>query len=291
MILQKLKTDAEAYLGEKVTQAVITVPAYFNDSQRKATKDAGRDRRPGGAAHHQRADGGRAGLRPGQEEGREDRRLRPGRRHLRHLASWSWATASSRSRAPTATPTWAATTSTSASSTGWPTSSRRAGHRPAAGPHGAAAPEGSGRAGQDRAFQHARATEINLPFITADASGPKHLNMTLTRAKLEQLVGDLIESHAAADAGRRSRTPGMKPRQDRRGGAGRRPDAHAGGAGDGQEVLRQGAAQGRQPGRGGGGRRGDPGRRAAGRRQGRAAARRDAADAGHRDAGRRDRRR
>ncbi|MCX4312282.1 MAG: molecular chaperone DnaK [Clostridia bacterium] len=42
MILTKLKTDAEAYLGEKVTQAVITVPAYFNDSQRQATKDAGR---------------------------------------------------------------------------------------------------------------------------------------------------------------------------------------------------------------------------------------------------------
>src|SRR5512136_2089208 len=42
MILQKLKTDAEAYLGEAVTQAVITVPAYFNDSQRQATKDAGR---------------------------------------------------------------------------------------------------------------------------------------------------------------------------------------------------------------------------------------------------------
>lgn len=42
MILQKLKTDAEAYLGEEVKDAVITVPAYFNDSQRQATKDAGR---------------------------------------------------------------------------------------------------------------------------------------------------------------------------------------------------------------------------------------------------------
>ncbi len=42
MILQKIKTDAEAYLGETVTQAVITVPAYFNDSQRQATKDAGK---------------------------------------------------------------------------------------------------------------------------------------------------------------------------------------------------------------------------------------------------------
>ncbi|MBQ7704145.1 MAG: Hsp70 family protein, partial [Selenomonadaceae bacterium] len=41
MVLQKLKADAEAYLGETVTQAVITVPAYFNDSQRQATKDAG----------------------------------------------------------------------------------------------------------------------------------------------------------------------------------------------------------------------------------------------------------
>ena len=42
MILQKLKTDAEAFLGEKITEAVITVPAYFNDAQRQATKDAGR---------------------------------------------------------------------------------------------------------------------------------------------------------------------------------------------------------------------------------------------------------
>ena len=42
MILQKLKKDAEAYLGEKVTEAVITVPAYFNDAQRQATKDAGK---------------------------------------------------------------------------------------------------------------------------------------------------------------------------------------------------------------------------------------------------------
>ena len=42
MVLQKLKTDAEAYLGETVTEAVITVPAYFSDSQRQATKDAGK---------------------------------------------------------------------------------------------------------------------------------------------------------------------------------------------------------------------------------------------------------
>jgi molecular chaperone DnaK len=66
--LMKLKRDAESYLGEDVTDAVITVPAYFNDAQRQATKDAGTDRRPQRAAHHQRAHRGRAGLRPRQGE-------------------------------------------------------------------------------------------------------------------------------------------------------------------------------------------------------------------------------
>ena len=46
MILTKLKNDAESYLGEKVTEAVITVPAYFSDSQKQATKDGGQDRGP-----------------------------------------------------------------------------------------------------------------------------------------------------------------------------------------------------------------------------------------------------
>ena len=56
MILQKIKTDAEAYLGQPVTQAVITVPAYFNDSQRQATKDAGKIAGLEVLAHRQRAD-------------------------------------------------------------------------------------------------------------------------------------------------------------------------------------------------------------------------------------------
>ena len=64
MILQKLKADAEAYLGEPVTEAVITVPAYFTDAQRQATKDAGKIAGLDVQAYHQRADGGRAGLRP-----------------------------------------------------------------------------------------------------------------------------------------------------------------------------------------------------------------------------------
>ncbi len=58
LILQKLKAEAENYLGATVTKAVITVPAYFTDAQRQATKDAGAHRRPGSAAHHQRADRG-----------------------------------------------------------------------------------------------------------------------------------------------------------------------------------------------------------------------------------------
>ena len=85
MILGKLKEAAEAYLGEKVTQAVITVPAYFNDSQRQATKDAGKIAGLEVDAHHQRADRGRAGLRARQEEGRDHRGLRLRRRHVRHL--------------------------------------------------------------------------------------------------------------------------------------------------------------------------------------------------------------
>ena len=64
MVLQKLKTDAEKQVGNPITQAVITVPAYFNDAQRQATKDAGKIAKPRSAPHHQRADGSRFGLRP-----------------------------------------------------------------------------------------------------------------------------------------------------------------------------------------------------------------------------------
>ena len=73
MILQKIKTDAEAYLGEEVTEAVITVPAYFNDSQRQATKDAGPYRRAERTAHRQRTHGLIPGLRHGQASGPDDR--------------------------------------------------------------------------------------------------------------------------------------------------------------------------------------------------------------------------
>jgi Molecular chaperone len=69
-VLKKMKKTAEDYLGEPVTEAVITVPAYFNDSQRQATKGRRPYRRSGRQTHHQRADRGCAGLRPGQGQGR-----------------------------------------------------------------------------------------------------------------------------------------------------------------------------------------------------------------------------
>src|SRR5580704_4159940 len=71
LILRQLKRNAERFFGAPVTQAVITVPAYFNDAQRQATKDAG----------------GIAGLWPRQEAERHHCCLRSGRRHLRHLDS------------------------------------------------------------------------------------------------------------------------------------------------------------------------------------------------------------
>ena len=93
-------------------------------------------------------------------------------------------------------------------------------------------------------------TDVNLPFITADQNGPKHLNIRLTRAKLEQLVADLIERcrgpvlQALKDAGM---TASQIDEVVLVGGATRMPKV--------QELvkagLRQGAAQGRQPGRGG----------------------------------------
>ena len=68
MVLQKMKQTAEEYLGETVTEAVITVPAYFNDAQRKATTDAGKIAGLGREAHRQRTHGRVIGLRPGQED-------------------------------------------------------------------------------------------------------------------------------------------------------------------------------------------------------------------------------
>jgi molecular chaperone DnaK len=128
-VLQKMKKTAEDYLGETVTEAVITVPAYFNDSQRQATKDAGRSpvwRSSASSTSRPRRRWPTAWTRP-----RAIRRSRsttsaaapstsPSSRSPRSTASTS-----SRCCRPTATPSSAARTSTCASSTTWPRSSRR----------------------------------------------------------------------------------------------------------------------------------------------------------------------
>ncbi len=123
MILQKIKADAEAYLGEPITQAVITVPAYFNDSQRQATKDAGRI--AGLDVQRIINEPTASALAYGLDKKVDHKIVRSTTWAAARSTSPSstWARACSRCLARTATPSWAATTLTSASSTGLPTSS------------------------------------------------------------------------------------------------------------------------------------------------------------------------
>ena len=81
----KMKRVAEDYLGQPVTEAVVTVPAYFDDAQRQATKDAGKIAGLTVRQHPQRADRGRARVRPPAPAEPAARGVRPRRRHVRHL--------------------------------------------------------------------------------------------------------------------------------------------------------------------------------------------------------------
>ncbi len=112
LILRQLKQNAETYLGEPVTQAVITVPAYFNDAQRQATKDAGRIAGLEVLRLVNEPTAASLGLRAGQAERRHHRRLRFWRRHVRYFHSAVCTTASSKCWPPMATRIWAATIST-----------------------------------------------------------------------------------------------------------------------------------------------------------------------------------
>jgi molecular chaperone DnaK len=192
MILQKLKTDAEAYLGEPVTEAVITVPAYFNDSQRQATKDAGQIaglevlriiNEPTAASLAYGLD------KKGEEtiavydlgggtfdisileigEGTFQVKSTNGDTHLggddfdQRVIDWLVDEFKKDQGIDLR-------------------QDRMALQR---------LKEAAEKAKIE--LSTVMQTDVNLPFITADASGPKHLNLTLTRAKLEQLVGDLVE--------------------------------------------------------------------------------------------------
>ncbi len=206
MVLAKLKKDAEDYLGQPVNQAVITVPAYFNDSQRQATKDAGRIaglevlriiNEPTAAALAYGLDkkndetilvfdlgGGTFDVSVLEvSEGLVEVKATNGDTHL---GGDDWDKAI----------------------TDWVVSQFLA-------------DQGIDVSQDRQALQRVREasekakielsstmqSEINLPFVTADATGPKHLQMALTRAKFEQLTDQLVErlkkpfNQALADAG------------------------------------------------------------------------------------------
>jgi molecular chaperone DnaK len=192
MILHKLKADAEAYLGEPVTQAVITVPAYFNDSQRQATKDAGEiaglevlriineptasslayglDRKAdeviavydlgGGTFDISILDVGEGVFEVKSTNG--DTFL-GGDDFDQHITDWIAEEFRKENGIDLR-------------------SDKQALQR---------LKESAEKAKIE--LSTTIQSEINLPFITADASGPKHLTMTLTRARLEQLTEDLVE--------------------------------------------------------------------------------------------------
>lgn len=206
MILQKLKADAEAYLGETVTQAVITVPAYFTDSQRQATKDAGAIagldvlriiNEPTAAALAYGVDKDEEGkvlvfdlgggtfdvsiLELG--DGVFEVKATSGNNHLggddfdQRIMDWMIAEFKK--------------------DTGIDLSQDKMADQRLKEAAEKAKIELSG----------VMSTNINLPFITADATGPKHLDLTLTRAKFEELTHDLVEAtieptrKALADSG------------------------------------------------------------------------------------------
>ena len=284
-ILGKMKETAEAYLGEPVTQAVITVPAYFNDSQRQATKDAGRI-------------AGLEVLRIINEPTAAALAYGMDKKHTGTIAVYDLGGGTFDISVLEIGDGVFEVKSTNGDTFlgGEDFDARIIDYL---------ADEFRKEQGidlrQDKlALQRlkeaaekakielssSKETEINLPFITADASGPKHLVMKLTRAKLESLVDDLISRTldpcraALKDAGV---TAGEIGEVILVGGMTRMPKV----IDTVKNVLRQGAGAQRQPRRGGGDRRGGAGRGADGRREGRAAARRDAAVARHRDAGRR----
>jgi len=192
MILQKLKSDAEAYLGEKVTQAVITVPAYFDNAQREATKDAGRI--AGLEVLRIINEPTAASLAYGLDKKKDEKiavydlgggtfdvsilELGDG---VFEVKSTNGDTHLGGDDFDQRIINWLADEFKRENGIDLRTD-RMALQR---------LKEAAERAKIE--LSSTMSTEINLPFITADASGPKHLTVTLSRAKLEQLVGDLVE--------------------------------------------------------------------------------------------------
>jgi molecular chaperone DnaK len=192
MILQKLKTDAEAYLGERVTQAVITVPAYFNDAQRQATRDAGRI--AGLEVLRIINEPTAASLAYGLDKKKDERiavyDLGGGTFDISILELGDGVFEVKSTNGDTHLGgddfdqriiNWMADEFRKEQGIDL-RQDRMALQR---------LKEAAEKAKKE--LSSSMQTEINLPFITADASGPKHLNMSLSRSKLEQLVEDMIE--------------------------------------------------------------------------------------------------
>jgi molecular chaperone DnaK len=192
MILQKLKADAEAYLGESVDKAVITVPAYFDDSQRNATKDAGRiaGLEVLRIINEPTASALAYGLeKKGDEQiavydlggGTYDISILDLSEGVFQVLATNGDTHLGGDDFDQRIIDWLADEFKRTEGIDL-RSDRMALQR---------LKEAAEKAKVE--LSSTQETDINLPFITADASGPKHLNITLTRSKLEQLVGDLIE--------------------------------------------------------------------------------------------------
>lgn len=192
MILQKLKADAEAYLGEEVTQAVITVPAYFNDAQRQATKDAGRI--AGLEVLRIINEPTAASLAYGLNESHDhtiavydlgggtfDISILDVGDGVFEVRSTNGDTFLGGDDFDERIINWVADEFKKESGIDL------RGDRQALQRLKEAAES------VKKELSSTTSAEINLPFITANQSGPKHLNMTLTRSKLEELVHDLIQ--------------------------------------------------------------------------------------------------
>ena len=195
MVLQKLKADAEAYLGESVTEAVITVPAYFNDAQRQATKDAGQIaglevkriiNEPTAAALAY-------GLEKGQDEVIAVYDLGGGTFDISILEIGDGVFEVK-----------ATNGDTHLGGDNWDTAlidylidefKKEQGMDLRSDKMALQRLKEEGEKAKI-ALSSTQSTDINLPFITADASGPKHLNITLTRANLEQICDGLYQRTA-----------------------------------------------------------------------------------------------
>ena len=218
MILQKLKADAESYLGEKVSEAVITVPAYFNDAQRQATKDAGKI--AGLEVKRIINEPTAAALAYGLDNDKEQKIM------VYDLGGGTFDVSiidigdGVIEVLATNGDTHLGGDDFDEKITRWMIDEFKK--------------EVGVDLGQDKmALQRlkeaaekakkelstATTTEINLPFITATAAGPQHLAMNLTRAKFDELTADLIEQ----------------------GASGRRFDPYAERAGEGEAAHRHGA--------------------------------------------------